>query len=155
MNESDEEDDSSIFQVSCIWRLIFVTVASIVYSYLYIREIMTFSDQGIIFSAQKVKGILLAFNFHWNNGYPALEFLRNDYIPFFKRHCRYRIDVVFFGPGRDAREVYDNGLPENGWFSYKTLSLAYKMKPGYDGYILLNDVLWERTSIRYESRPDA
>lgn len=102
---------------------------------------MTFSDEEyqVIFSPQKVKRILLALNFHWNNGYPALEFLKTDYFPFFKRHCRHNIDVIFFGPGHDKRGVYDNGLPENGWFSYKTLSLAYKMKPGYDGYILLND----------------
>lgn len=82
----------------------------------------------------------MIFNFHWYSNYTGLEFIKEQYIPFFKRCCRHALDVVIYGPKEDKdRGVFSNYLPENGWFSYKTLQMAYERNVGYDGYLFLND----------------
>lgn len=127
------------------WHIIFVIVILIWWSRLYKHNYLEIKDleQFCVESVVQVlitKRILMVFNFHWYNNYPALDFLKEHYIPFFKRCCRHNLDVIFFGPEKDEeRNVYSNSLPEDGWFSYKSLQLAYQMKPDYDGYLFLND----------------
>lgn len=82
--------------------------------------------------------ILMVVNYHWSN-YSSLDFVQNVYIPFFRKNYNHQVDVVIYGPDADGI-VKSNYLNQNGFYSYQTLTVAYRESPKiYDGYMLIND----------------
>ena len=48
-------------------------------------------------------------------------------------------DVIFISPGDDRPGFIGNGLPDNGFLSYHSLTVAHRRYPNYSGYMLVND----------------
>jgi hypothetical protein len=91
-------------------------------------------------NVSSVRKVLMIYNFHWTY-YEAIHAIKDIYLPFFIRHFRFDVDVVFYGPAANSFLGIDtNGLPPGGWYSYVTLSsAAAKYRGPYLGYLLLND----------------
>ena len=87
---------------------------------------------------------LIVVNYHWNV-FDSLPFLREVYFPRFLQLFKHSFDVVYFAPSYRRRlRVIGNSLPSGGFYSYYSLSLAYRLfrkvnEYEYAGYFLMND----------------
>ena len=93
----------------------------------------------------ETKGVFLfVVNFHFH-AYEKADFIVNEYFVEFRKRYIMDFDVILLGPGGDSqRGVISNGLPELGFYSYHTLTVAYeqlciKEKCFYKGFFLIND----------------
>lgn len=85
------------------------------------------------------KKILLIINFAWHK-YENTHFLNNVYIPFFRKYFKFKCDVIYFGPKKSTMyNINSYNLPENGFYSYKSLIMAYEQNKHYYGYLYIND----------------
>lgn len=82
--------------------------------------------------------VLFVVNFHWTR-VATLAVCKNLLENIFAHYFNTPFDVVFVGPGEGSEGVLGNGLPENGYYSYHSLTVAYARYPTYDGYFLIND----------------
>ena len=87
---------------------------------------------------------LIVVNYHWNM-FASLPFLRDVYFPRFHQLFNYSFDVVYFAPSyRKNLRVVNNNLPTAGYYSYYSLSLAYRIfgranEYDYAGFFFMND----------------
>lgn len=87
---------------------------------------------------------LIVVNYHWNM-FASLPFLRDVYFPRFHQLFNYSFDVVYFAPSyRKSLRVVNNNLPTAGFYSYYSLSLAYRIfgranEYDYAGFFFMND----------------
>lgn len=88
--------------------------------------------------------MLFVVNYHYRK-YAASLFFERDFFPRFSRHYKYDFDVLYVGPStEDQFRIYNNHLPEKGYYSYHSLSIAYhylcqEHHICYSGYFLMND----------------
>eukprot|EP00048_Salpingoeca_helianthica_P024945 m.36595 g.36595 ORF g.36595 m.36595 type:complete len:813 (-) comp9698_c2_seq1:120-2558(-) len=82
--------------------------------------------------------ILFVVNFHWNKQVEsnAARILLDNV---FSHYYNTPFDVVFVGPGSSRNGVLGNGVGENGYKSWVSMTAAAKQYPNYDGYFLVND----------------
>ena len=103
------------------------------------------TNSQINFSEYKKKKIILfVVNFHFVL-YSGVPFIENEYFPEFAKHYKYDFDVIMIGPSSDDKNnIVSNQLPEKGYYSYHSLTVAYSLlspKQGfhYIGYFVMND----------------
>lgn len=78
---------------------------------------------------------LFVVNFHFSN-YSSALFIRRVIYSLFALSYPYDFDLLLLGPVTDKSNlVYGNGLPELGYYSYHSLTVAVKMFPAQCGYI--------------------
>ena len=88
--------------------------------------------------------MLIVVNFHYQK-YSASPFLEKKFFPRFARRYKYDFDVLCVGPViDDIFRIYPNHLPEGGYYSYHSLTVAYNYLVNtnglkYSGYFLMND----------------
>lgn len=94
------------------------------------------NDQSMVY--------LIVVNYHWNR-FDSIPFLREKYFPRFHQLFNSSFDVVYFAPSyQSSLRVVSNQLPIGGYYSYYSLSLAYRIFGSandyeYAGYFLIND----------------
>ena len=87
---------------------------------------------------------LFIVNYHHRN-YTSALFIRNVVYSLFAIYYPYDFDLLLIGPTKnDKMGVSGNGLPTRGYYSYHSLTVAFKMFPRkcgytYSGYFLAND----------------
>ena len=87
---------------------------------------------------------LIIVNFNWNQ-FTSLQFLRTVYFPRFHELFMYSFDVVYFAPSYQKQlMVVNNRLQLGGYYTYRTISLAYRIfrdvnEYYYAGYFFMND----------------
>jgi hypothetical protein len=89
-------------------------------------------------NAKTLPRVLIVVNFHWTRQATAAT-TRMLMESLFVHYYNTPFDVVFVGPGAGAPGVLGNGLPENGFLSYHSLTSAYERYPKYEGYLFVND----------------
>ena len=88
--------------------------------------------------------MLLVVNFHFRK-YTASSFMEKQFFPRFALRYKYDFDVLYVGPEvDDVFRIYPNHLPEGGYYSYHSLTIAYNYLVrlnglNYSGYFLMND----------------
>ena len=88
--------------------------------------------------------LLFVVNFH-EPKYQAVPFIESQYFSIFRRRFLIDFDVVFVGPRGDQKfKVVGNGLPQQGYYSYHSLSFVYQHlcveeECSYYGFVLMND----------------
>ena len=92
----------------------------------------------------KHKVYLFIVNYHHRN-YTSALFIRNVIYTLFALYYPFDFDLLLIGPTKnDKMGVSGNGLPTRGYYSYHSLTVAFKMFPRkcgytYSGYFLAND----------------
>ena len=88
--------------------------------------------------------MLIVVNFHWQR-YTASSFLEKEFFPQFALRYKYDFDIIYVGPTADDEfRISPNHLPEGGYYSYHSLSVAYTYLVQmnglvYSGYFMMND----------------
>ena len=87
--------------------------------------------------------MLFVVNFHFNIT-SSIPFLKTSYFPEFATRYKYNFDVIFVGPTTaDPLVVLSNNLPENGFYAYHSVAVAYNYLQAkqykYAGVFFMND----------------
>ena len=87
---------------------------------------------------------MFAVNYHFPR-YDSVSFIEHDIYESFALNYPHDFDLVIIGPrGNNTLLVFNNGLPEGGYYSYHSMRIildTFTPEEGYKyaGYFLVND----------------